>query len=397
VTDAVRPSFEALIAPLAPEVFFARHFEQDIAVVHRDRPDFYVPLLSFDAVDRFLTGSAHYYPDVYLVNAAAPDLKPQDYCVADQRIDLRRLYDLFAAGATIVLFGIENRIPALKSLCRALERQFSFACDTNVYLTPGGAHGLRPHYDNHDVFVLQVAGSKSWTTFESSIPLPLPGQSFAVTQTPPGPIAQQFVLNAGDLLYCPRGMMHDAEAGDAVSLHITLGMKGRTWAELMLEAVAEVATADPAFRRMLPVGYAGTAWDRDAARSTFRALADRLVNATDTGVLIDRLADAFVASRPFPVDGQLRRMLDPPAVTPASRFGAWPDLIFRLRTEGDQIRLVWQGLDLTLPSFVAAELAFALTARHFTLGDLPGEMDEAGRIVLIRRLLREGLLRTLPA
>ena len=387
------PSFASLLAPLAPELFLAEHFERSAAVITRDTPGFYETVLTVQEVDRFLAGAEHRFPDVYLVNAADPTLKPSDYCHAEQRIDLRRLTERFAQGATIVLFGIETRFPAIKAICRAIEQRFSVACEANVYLTPAGAHGLKPHYDNHDVFVLQVAGSKAWTLFDSPLPLPLPGQGYATWQPEPGPVSQCFTLHAGDMLYCPRGLMHDAEAGHEVSLHITLGLKARSWMELMIEAVAEMGLNDVAFRHHLPIGFATGDWDRAAAKARFSDLIERLGRATVLDTLMERMADSFIASRPAPGEARLSQMLHAPAITQSSVVGAWPNLIFRLAAGEAEVRVIWQGPDLVLPAFTAEALRFALTTPRFTAADLPGEIDMAGRLVLLRRLLREGLIK----
>ena len=57
-------------------------------------------------------------------------------------------------------------------------------------------------------------------------------------------------------------------------------------------------------------------------------------------------------------------------------------------------RLVFEGRDIHFPERLAAELEFLLTARApFRAADLPGSLDEAGRLVLVRRLVREGFLR----
>ncbi len=388
-------SFEQMLAPLTPDAFFAEHFEQRVAIVNRGDPGYYDGLLDLDGIDRFLAGAEHHYPDVYLVDAADPELKPQDYCGANQRIDLRRLYDRFAGGATIVLFGVRDRIPALRQLCRALERRFSHAFDTNIYLTPPNAHGLKPHYDNHDVFVLQFAGSKRWTTYDRKVEMPLPGQSFAQTKPAPGPVSGRWRLEAGDLLYCPRGLMHDAEAEDAISLHVTIGLKGQTWAELMIEAVSAMALAEPEFRRLLPPGFAA-AFDGDAVAAAFRRLADRLAAHADPVALLGQMADRFVAGRPPAASGQLGQLLAPADVALDARVGAWPHQLYRLTIEGETVRVVASGATLTLPAFAADSLAFALATPAFRVGDLPGELDDAGRLVLVRRLLREGLLRRLP-
>jgi hypothetical protein len=55
--------------------------------------------------------------------------------------------------------------------------------------------------------------------------------------------------------------------------------------------------------------------------------------------------------------------------------------------------LSFEGKDLTFPDEAAEDLAFvALSDEPFTPADLPGELNDEGRLVLVRRLVREGFL-----
>ncbi len=57
-------------------------------------------------------------------------------------------------------------------------------------------------------------------------------------------------------------------------------------------------------------------------------------------------------------------------------------------------RLVFEGREISFPERLAPELEFLLTTeRPFRATDLPGALDESGRLVLLRRLVREGFLR----
>jgi hypothetical protein len=65
-----------------------------------------------------------------------------------------------------------------------------------------------------------------------------------------------------------------------------------------------------------------------------------------------------------------------------------------MEDEGDTVALVFHGKRLLLPSRLAEEVAFlAEVDEPFTASDLPGRLDAAGRLVLLRRLVREGFLR----
>ena len=64
----------------------------------------------------------------------------------------------------------------------------------------------------------------------------------------------------------------------------------------------------------------------------------------------------------------------------------------------DGTTLSFEGMTLRFPERLAAELEFLVTtADPFRASDLPGGLDEAGRLVLVRRLVREGFLRRTTA
>jgi ribosomal protein L16 Arg81 hydroxylase len=97
-------------------------------------------------------------------------------------------------------------LPSLANLCRAVERTFSSHFQTNIYLSPPHAQGFKTHFDSHDVFVLQVSGSKLWTLYDTGVVLPLRGQAFDPDKHAPGPPTRELTLHSGDVLYCPRGL-----------------------------------------------------------------------------------------------------------------------------------------------------------------------------------------------
>jgi len=72
-------------------------------------------------------------------------------------------------------------------------------------------------------------------------------------------------------------------------------------------------------------------------------------------------------------------------------------VIFDLSVDADKATLSFEGRDLRLPARIEAELEFLATVEgSFRLADLPGRLDDAGRLVLGRRLVREGFLRISP-
>ncbi len=390
MTDHV--AFEDLIAPVPAEHFFAEHYEQRPLRIARGQPDFYGGLLTLDRLDRYLMSGVARYPDVVMVQHET-DVPSADYVGPDDRIDAARLYRRLAEGATVVVNHLERQLPSLAALCRAAEHRFGMPFQTNVYLTPPGAQCFRTHYDTHDVFVLQVDGTKEWSVYDTCLALPLPGQGFDRDRDRPGALTDRFTLAAGDLFYCPRGVMHDARSTDRLSLHITFGLLGKTWAELMLDAVAAACLDRPALRRNLPAGFAAPDYDRTALRTAFTGLLAELQREPErVDAALDRMIDCFIAQRSPALAGHLAERLGAAALALDTPLQPRPDLIWRLSVSGESLTLLANGCEIRMPAFTAAAVAALLAGPPVAPRSLPGDLDDAERLVLARRLLRDGLL-----
>ena len=59
---------------------------------------------------------------------------------------------------------------------------------------------------------------------------------------------------------------------------------------------------------------------------------------------------------------------------------------------GTHVLLHFHGKTVQLPAHVEPTLRFILDAEEFVAADLPGDLDDAGKLVLLQRLIREGFL-----
>jgi hypothetical protein len=88
---------------------------------------------------------------------------------------------------------------------------------------------------------------------------------------------------------------------------------------------------------------------------------------------------------------QLRALRDLDAETELERR---PTVLVDVETRGDRAVITFEGKTLEFPARVRGELDYVLESEDsFRPSDLPGRLDEAGRLVLVRRLVRDGLLR----
>jgi hypothetical protein len=153
------------------------------------------------------------------------------------------------AGATLVLDAVHELYEPLEELAAALEFIFHERIQINSYAGWHTSRGFDLHWDDHDVFILQVTGRKHWSIYGETRPHPLAGETN--NPKPEGDAIWEATLEDGDFLYIPRGWWHVAEPLDEPTLHLTVGIHKRTGLDL-LGWLAGQLRASEQFRRDLP-------------------------------------------------------------------------------------------------------------------------------------------------
>jgi hypothetical protein len=289
--------------------------------------------------------------------------------------DVARTAAEFDRGATLVVQGLHHWWPPLGAFCRSLERTLGHPAQTNAYYTPSAAQGLPVHHDTHDVFCLQVSGEKRWLVYEPVWELPLKDQRYDRSLGEPGAPVLDVTLRPGDTLYLPRGWLHQATTSDTDSLHLTVGVNVYTWLDAFRAALDDCA-ADARFRRSVDGEPDGL----------LEALGDRL----GRGDVERRRRRKLVRTRRPILEGQVDALRRLPDLSVDSELERRETVLAEL----DGTTLEFEGRTLTFPARLRAELEFLVHADGpFRLADLPGPLDDEGRLVLARRLVREGFLR----
>ena len=375
-TPSSPAALERAVEPVEAERFLAEHWERTPLVVPRGERGRFDDLLSPRDVERLLTETALREPGFRLVKAGAAvsgysiDLpwRPSAFTGV---ADVARVLAEFEQGATIVLQGLHHSWLPLARYCRHLEAFLGHPVQANAYYTPAGSQGLPVHHDTHEVLSLQVAGEKRWLVYEPVLELPLKSQRYRSALGAPGEPVLDVTLREGDTMYLPRGWLHQALTSGSDSLHVTVGVNVRRWVD---EARAELdaAESDVAFRQALDAAGPPPLPELDAEAVRFRA------------------RERFVRSRRPILDGQLSELRALDALAPDTELERRDTVIADLHGT----TLVFEGRSLRFPARLAAELEHLVAGEGpFRAAELPGSLDEAGRLVLVRRLVREGFLR----
>ncbi|MCF6744240.1 cupin [Blastococcus sp. KM273128] len=392
---------------MAPEQFAREHWARHPLLTRaEDTGNSFTDLLDLPAVDELLSRRGLRTPFLRIAKDGAV-VDPKRFTtsggagaeIADQ-VSSDAVLRLFADGSTVVLQGLHRLWPPLIEFADQLAADLGHPTQVNAYITPPSSQGFSPHYDVHDVFVLQVAGEKHWTIHEPVLPDPLRTQPWGdraaeVAAAAEHPPVIDAVLRPGDALYLPRGFLHSAKALGEISAHLTVGIHPVTrWAaaESALDLVRTLAAEDRALRGSLPLGLDLSRPDsvRDDVAAVIAGLQEWLGRVDPTEVA-DRLRERTWAQvRPEPV-APLAQSAAAAALGPESVLRVRRRLRCSLRDAPDgRVTLLAGRRTHTFPGQVRAALAELLDAGELKVGDLPG-LDADDRLTLARRLVTESV------
>lgn len=328
-----------LLAPFDRDTFLTKHWDAAPLHIAGGGHDF-TSLISTARLDALIAEQV-FNADQLSMARSEPRLSAEAYLteagLADPGLVARR----YQEGATLILPQLHRRERALAELCRGLEAELGHPVQTNIYLTPPTAQGFQTHYDTHDVFILQVEGAKRWRLYDAPAGAVFRGEGFEPGAVKAGNISAEFVLKPGDIAYVPRGLMHDAvnEGSDQASLHITVGVLARTWADFLLEAVSEAALKTPSLRAVLPAHVSSADPDLDAIRAVFDAAIQSVRDHTDLEAVAGLFADRFVTGRTSNTEGALLSAAQAGDLTIRRR----PLTPMHLAEDGDHVAIVAPG------------------------------------------------------
>lgn len=396
MTSVPRAAIERCVGD--PDAFVAGHWGREPLLHHEPATPGFADLLDLPDVDHLITGTLLRMPSFRLVKDGTP-LDPASYTQtvrigssrADRSVRPDRVLDLFAEGATIVLQALHRQSPAVAAFCRDLELFLTHPVQANAYVTPAVSKGFALHHDTHDVFVLQTRGRKRWRVYRPLVELPTPGQRWSRVAEGPGEPIIDAELRPGDCLYLPRGFPHEAEARDEVSIHVTVGIQATTWLDLWTELMKGAEDHLP-FREALPVGFAREP-DRLAEEVPGRLeeLRGWLGDAAGKEAASD-VARRFWRTRRPMLSGQMGNLARIASIDTATPLRLRRGGVFEISGEDGEAVVLLGGRELRMPGFAEAALRFISAASGpFQAADMPG-LDDASRLVLVRRLVREGAL-----
>ncbi|MDT5157411.1 MAG: hypothetical protein QOH51_1768 [Acidobacteriota bacterium] len=250
-------SLAEILEPCAPEEFLDSFWGVNVLHVG-GRAGRFARMMPWGRLSKILRRHRLDFPRLRLVRDGKP-LPVASYLRhttgARQKISIPRLKSVeltryLREGATLVLDAVDELCEPVEELARNLELFFREHVQVNLYAGWQTSRGFDLHWDDHDVFILQVAGRKKWSVYGQTRPFPLVNDVLKAEKPAHAPLWEG-TLEDGDLLYIPRGWWHVAEPLAEPTLHLTVGVHNRTGLDL-LRWLTERVRACETLRRDLP-------------------------------------------------------------------------------------------------------------------------------------------------
>jgi len=258
MTDAGREQLAEILRPQSLDEFLANTWGRDVRHI-KGQPGKFAQLLPWDRLNTILRQHRLDFPRLRLArdgkslpaSAYLRHVRNSRKQPTVPRLLADKLTAQLRQGATLVLDAVDELFEPLEELARGLERFFRVHVQINAYAGWRTSRGFDLHWDDHDVFILQVAGRKEWRVYGETRPAPLVEDIETAAKPTTDPLWAA-TLETGDLLYIPRGWWHVALPLDEPTLHLTVGIHNCTGLDLLRWLVDNMRASETA-RRDLPL------------------------------------------------------------------------------------------------------------------------------------------------
>ena len=366
-----------LLAPLTAELFLRHYQAREHFHVSRSSPLYYADLLDVADLDTVLQSRQLPAAFINVVKNGVPcpvegwSRFANSARGAHQIAIPEDILTLYADGATLIVNRGDALLPALADVCRTLTRELGFPTQTNIYITPCNAAGFTKHSDDHDVLILQIAGSKSWRVYT------------------PGEL--EIELHSGDLLYIPRGMFHDARSCDEDSIHVTLGLRPAYAFELIRD-LGTLAADRENFQKPMPPTFAGVEALQSFESELLSGL-QALIAEIDLSTLANLHSRDSITHEDNAWPGRFADLRFLTRITPDTIVCRRADTPAEIKDDGKLLHLSFGNRRVSIPVFMREQLPRILGDKNFAVGAIEGMITSAGKVTLVTELVKAGFLR----
>jgi hypothetical protein len=385
-------NFARLIHPCTVEEFFQHYYEKVYLLNTRAVPDYFDEVLNEADLDLFFAQQDLNPATIKLVKDGVPipiDLwtKTIERSAGPLKtfICQEEVFEHYYKGATIVINAAEKMIPGITKACSAMERETRLLFQANIYITPPNSQGFSMHYDDHDIFSLQVKGTKRWKMYDAGEELPTNKRPFRKNPE----LISKIELHPGDLLYMPRGLVHEAFSTTTSTIHVNFSCKGVYGFDL-LKTLSEVAEEeDVFFRKMIPHGFSSVE-EIAGYKAVFMEKLLSLIDKYDVEALLQKRQLSFLKTAIVDFKGRFSDAMALEKLNVNSVIAKRKAVDYHLEKTTAGMIVSFGEHQISVSKIFDLSLFF----KHepFKVADIKGIITDHGKLVLVREFVEAGFL-----
>lgn len=192
---------------------------------------------------------------------------------------IKALYD---QGYSVIVNDLQDKNHCTFSLCQMLSSIFVAGVNCNAYMSPHSSQALSKHYDDEDVLVIQVTGTKTWKIYAPSINInPTPSTLYSEDYVDQCATFAQLSLSPGTALYIPKGVPHEALSNLENSLHLTFSISTPDIKQLLqelLEHFYSIAIDSLGIRSRIPLQSLSSGKLNETVRTEIKSVLKALLS-----------------------------------------------------------------------------------------------------------------------
>jgi hypothetical protein len=382
----------ALLAPTSVQSFVQSSWAKAPLLVRAERQNRFEGVLDLATFEFLLTSIAT--PGWLSFLGGETTAPARDQLTSDGTPNMSAILKAVNAKKSLLLVNVHRLDPRVGALCRQVGDDcrdqglvLGKPVRGNAYFTPPHAQGLEPHYDDHDVLVLQLHGFKQWR-IHHEVKWPRRPMLEALPREFVKAKPLDLTLNPGDVLYLPRGFVHEAAAMESSSLHLTLSVHAATWADVFERLVKlEDGLGEP-----LPVGFFSGAASQISDREQMARMASGMMQSPALNRAMHEILNRTLMEADIPAYGQLARIEADAKVEPDAWLVLAPGLSAKLEREGDVPVLRVPGEAFQADPRAARFFGAVSSGKPFRLCDLDDGVNVPALAVLAQQLMKRGIL-----
>jgi lysine-specific demethylase/histidyl-hydroxylase NO66 len=300
--------FEWIINPMSVDDFMENYWEKKPKHIKRpNNKNYYHSLMTMQTIQNMIRENHLEYTKNVDITSYRDGTRETHNPEGKVTSSLWSFYD---EGCSIRLLNPQTFVPTVFKMNAKLQEYFHCMVGTNVYLTPKDTQGFAPHYDDIEAFILQLEGQKHWRIYEprTADEFLARDSSINFSQDEIGEPIMDIILEAGEMLYFPRGFIHQGVAIDGQhSLHITVSMyQKNSYADLLEHlvpaALKQAIESDVRFREGLPLNIhqvCGSVYsdvdsnERNEVRDHIKELFSRIFDHANIDNAVDQMSKKF--------------------------------------------------------------------------------------------------------